>query len=329
MQSFIVCGLGLIGRQRLLSLLDVGVSPSIISLYDPYLNFDENSELTQFTRINTERELFSLFPSHVIVSTPHDSAKDIVCKFSSKNSHILMEKPMGRNLSEALEIWNNSKKENLNIGFNYRFMPGVQLIKKNLEMNIYGKLHSIRIDIGHGGSPKDRDSWKLNLSKAGGGALLDPGIHILDLLLFLFGCNPDEIFISGANKWSGFWDTGIEESVDLIGRCGEVPFTISISLVAWRTRFKIEVIGSDSYSILDGRGRSDGPQIHTFGKRWGWLESNSQRDSEDVQLLSETDSSILEETRSWLSNKSNLATSQDGLRSMQVYAHITKILDAP
>jgi predicted dehydrogenase len=195
-------------------------------------------------------------------------------------------------------------------------------------MEVYGKLNSIRIDIGHGGSPKDRDSWKLNPSKAGGGALLDPGIHILDLLHYLFDFSPAEIVINGANKWSGFWNTGIEESVNLIGRYREVPFTISISLVAWRTRFRIEVIGSDAYSILDGRGRSEGPQIHTFGKRWGWLESNSQRDSEIVEILCEKDSSILEETKSWLSNKSNLATSQDGLKSMQLYESFTKIMDA-
>ena len=329
MRSFVVCGLGLIGRQRLASLLDLGVDPTTISLYDPYLNLNRDSDLKHFAQIRSESDLFFRNPSHLIVSTPHDAALQIVKAFSKSKIEILMEKPMGRNLSEAIQLWESASPDNLSIGFNYRFMPGIELLKKNLEIQKYGKLNSIRVDIGHGGSPEDRNSWKLNPKKAGGGALLDPGIHILDLLLYLFDCSPDQIVIDGTNKWSGFWETGIEESVNLIGRCGDTPFTISISLVAWRTRFKIEVIGSDAYSILEGRGRSDGPQVHTFGKRWGWLESNSQRDSEDVQLLSERDNSILEETRSWLTDKSNLATSRDGLRSMQLYESFTKILDAP
>lgn len=326
MHSYVVCGLGLVGRQRLNSLLDFGINPKEISLYDPYVDLSQNSGLKLFSQITSESELYSRIPSHLIVSTPHDSALNIVKRFSNGTTNILMEKPMGRNISEAINIWESISADKLSVGFNYRFMPGIKLLKKNLEKQIYGKLNSIRIDIGHGGSPKDHDSWKLNLVKAGGGALLDPGIHILDLLLYLFDCAPGEIEINGANKWSGFWNTGIEESVHLIGRCGETPFTISISLVAWRTRFNIELIGSEGYSILDGRGRSDGPQVHTFGKRWGWLDSNSQRDSEEVQLLSENDTSIFEETKSWLGDKSNLATSLDGLRSMQLYDSFSKII---
>jgi predicted dehydrogenase len=327
MRSFVICGLGLIGRQRLAALLDFGINPTKISLYDPILDFDQDLKLRHFSKIANESELYSCNPSHVIVSTPHDAAIEIVRGFSNKGTHIMMEKPMGRNLSEAIEIWETVEPLNLNIGFNYRFMPGMKLLKQNLEMQLYGTLNSIRIDIGHGGSPKDLESWKLNLSRAGGGALLDPGIHVFDLLLYLFGCSPAEIIINGANKWAGFWNTGIEESVNVVGFCNKVPFTISISLVAWRTRFKVEVIGADAYSIINGRGRSEGPQVHTFGKRWGWINSTSQKDSETTQLLSQYDNSILDETKSWLTDKSNLATSLDGLKSMQLYDLISKKLD--
>ena len=327
MRSFVICGLGLIGRQRLAALLDFGIDPTEISLYDPILDLDQDLKFKHFSKIASESELYSRNLSHVVVSAPHDVAIEIVRGFANKGAHIMMEKPMGRNLSEATEIWEKVDPLNLSIGFNYRFMPGIKLLKQNLKMQLYGTLSSVRIDIGHGGSPNDLESWKLNLSRAGGGALLDPGIHVFDLLLYLFGCSPAEIVINGANKWAGFWNTGIEESVNIVGICDKVPFTISISLVAWRTRFKVEVIGADAYSIIDGRGRSEGPQVHTFGKRWGWMNSTSQKDSETVQLLSQNDNSILDETKSWLTDKSNLATSLDGLKSMQLYDLIAKNLD--
>jgi predicted dehydrogenase len=319
MNSFVICGLGLIGRQRLQALIQSGVDPQAISWFDPYLKSESIDDFREIKRIDSLEELQGYSPSHVIVSTPHDSAVEITKMFGPKKSKILMEKPMGRNLEEAMDLFDSVDQGQLNIGFNYRFMPAIQALKSDLKSKAIGELISIRIDIGHGGSPKDKDSWKLDPVKAGGGALLDPGIHMIDLLLYLFNGDTSNIEIQGTSQWSGFWDTGIEESISLIGRTSGVPFNISISLVAWRTRFHIEVLGSEGYIIINGRGRTDGPQSYTLGKRWGWQDHRSQIDSEETRVLAITDNSLSEETNAWLVGSEQLATASDGIKGMKLY----------
>ena len=144
-------------------------------------------------------------------------------------------------------------------------MAGIIKLKTILESSDLGSINSIRMDLGHGGSPGDDKTWKLNKIISGGGSILDPGIHLIDLLLHLFNKNANQVGIDGVNYWKGFWNTGIEESAMILGRISEIPFQFTTSIVAWRTRFRIEIIGSDGYAIVSGRGRSDGPQVFTSG----------------------------------------------------------------
>ena len=203
-------------------------------------------------------------------------------------------------------------------------MPSVQEAKSILQKGELGDIHSVKMDLGHGGSPKDIGSWKLNPDSAGGGVVLDPGIHLLDLIGYLFDLQAADVHFTGANSWKGFWNTGIEESVNIIGNFNETLLNLSVSIVAWRTRFEIEIIGTEGYIKLSGRGRTDGPQTLTIGRRWGWENAKSQADSEIVKNLATVDESFALELGSWLNHDSRLATSQDGLNAELLR---TKILD--
>jgi predicted dehydrogenase len=239
-----------------------------------------------------------------------------------------MEKPMGRNLQEARKLHSHENAKNLSIGFNYRFMPSVQQAKLILEKGDLGKIHTVKMDLGHGGAPKDNLSWKLNPDSAGGGVVLDPGIHLLDLIGYLFDLQPSEINFTGANSWKGFWDTGIEESVNVIGNFHGSLLSISVSIVAWRTRFEIEIIGTEGYLRLSGRGRTDGPQRVIIGKRWGWVNAKSQSDSEITNEVATTDDSLALELASWLECDSRVASSHDGLNAELLRAQILKKLQS-
>jgi predicted dehydrogenase len=319
--KFLICGMGLIGKQRLQAILDSKLAQQIY-VYDPYLESLPASYVGQVSRISEILPPDEIQFTHVVIATPHDEALKILEKVVIHEPRILMEKPMGRNLIESEKIVSLAKECDLSVGFNYRFMEGIEKLKKILSQNELGEINSVRIDLGHGGSPEDSASWKLNKESAGGGSLLDPGIHLIDLIMFLFNKKSDLVSIDGTNYWSGFWNTGIEESSMVIGKVGEIPFNFISSIVAWRTRFVIEVIGSNGYVTVTGRGRSDGPQTITIGRRWGWQHAKSQLESEESAIVMIKDSSISKETIAWLNKSKQVCSAAEAFETMKFYEKI-------
>jgi predicted dehydrogenase len=319
--KFLICGLGLIGKQRLQAVLDSNLAEEIY-VYDPYLEVLPSNYDGLVRKIDYIPEPSEVTFTHVVIATPHHESLKVIERVISHKPRILMEKPMGRNFLESEKISQITSECDLSVGFNYRFMDGIVKLKEIVVGGELGAINSIRLDLGHGGAPDDANSWKLNKELAGGGSLLDPGIHLLDLIMYLFQGETDEISIDGVNYWSGFWNTGIEESSMVLGRVGHAPFSCISSIVAWRTRFVIEVIGTNGYAIVNGRGRSDGPQSITIGRRWGWKNAKSQIDSEEKSIVMLTDSSITNETNAWINNSQQVCSALEALESMKLYQEI-------
>ena len=317
--KLLVVGCGLIGTKRITASIKAGIPVENLFVYDPNLDllkFQSNNDFKNITIIKSTNSITNYNITHAIVAVPHDKAVSIVNDLLTQGIIVLMEKPLARNLLESEQLFNHPKSNNLSVGFNYRFMPGIQILRKALLSKDLGDISSLKFELGHGGSPGDEESWKLDPIKAGGGAILDPGIHLIDLLVFLFEGLNENIEIIGVTKWKGFWNTGIEESVNIIGYVKKIPFDITCSIVAWRTRFHVEVIGTEGYIEVNGRGRTDGPQTYIKGLRWGWKNSDSQRNSEVSKVLSTEDLSLEIETAAWINgelNICNISSAHDGM----------------
>ena len=321
MKIAIFC-LGLIGKQRLKACLESGNAANNVFCIDPNYSelFIEENPWMYGVHFYKElpKELLSQI-SHAIVSVPHDAATELLLELLEHNIKVLVEKPLGRNLEEAITISSHKNSHLLSVGFNYRFMPAIQELKTILEAGDLGNLTNIRIDLGHGGAPNDKVSWKLDPVLAGGGVVLDPGIHLIDLLQFIFEVNVENLEISGSTTWKGFWSTGIEESVNIVGYLKDIPFNLTVSIVAWKTRFQVEVTGTEGYVQINGRGRTDGPQEIAIGKKWGWMTSSSQQASEDRRVVANKDFSLQRETEAWIKEESKVCGIADALNDMKIY----------
>lgn len=324
MEKIGIFGLGLIGSQRLSALNNLGWNSSNLLVLDPNIPKVDNLD---FRHVSSLEEMLEADVKRVIVATPHDVAPRLTSTLLDNEIYVLMEKPMGRNLWEAQMLHSHPNAHKLSIGFNYRFMPSIIEAKQVIESNVLGEIHTIRMDLGHGGSPRDKDSWKLEPSSAGGGVVLDPGIHLLDLILYLFPVKAQTVKFLGANSWRGFWNTGIEETVNIVGKISSSNLNLSLSVVAWRTRFEIEIIGTDGYLQLSGRGRTDGPQTITRGERWGWLSGKSQKESEITKTVATTDASLAFEVEAWLSHDQRVGNADDALNAETLRSNIMELLE--
>jgi predicted dehydrogenase len=324
-EKILIIGLGLIGRQRLDACLEFGIKPNNIYAFDPSLSqltFVKEPDYVDICFVDNLDATSEVKFARAVVAVPHDIATTLVVALLDKGTKVLLEKPLGRNIQEAQELASHPNSSNLSIGFNYRFMPGVIALKKALDSQVFGKISTLKMELGHGGGPKDQGSWKLDPKRAGGGVVLDPGIHLIDLLVYLFDATEKNTVVRGRTLWKGFWNTGIDESSLFIGYVDRTPFSISTSIVAWRTRFRIEVIGTERYLEIDGRGRSDGPQSITEGQKWGWLSSSSQKSSEQFSELAIKDKSLVEETFAWLVGSEAVCNIDQALQGMKIYTQV-------
>ena len=289
-------GAGLIGRERIKAvqqLAQAGRKVELCAVHDPFLkNKPDLMRALHFA--DSLEEVFALAPDWIFISTPHDEAARLAKLSLARGFNVLVEKPMGRNLREAGEIAASQiRKDQLYIGCNYRFYDGINAALRDLAQKKFGRIISIYMMLGHGGNPKDKEGWKLNPEKAGGGVLIDPGIHLLDLCQCMF---PAGLEVSSALGWRGFWKTGIEEEAHTLMRSGDSIVNLQLSVVKWRSSFHIEINGEDGYGIIEGRGRSYGRQKYIRGKRWGWMAGKGQRDTEELVADSDGDDVFQKET---------------------------------
>lgn len=329
-----ILGAGLIGLERIASIMylnKIGHDVEIACVVDPNSVVRDRVEAEYgLTVVDNIESALTIDPNWIFICTPHDVASELAITALRKGVNVLIEKPMGRSLSECKNIIAaKSYDTKLNVGFNYRFYPGIKAAVIDAKNNVFGKLISVKITLGHGNSPGMENSWKLNLERSGGGCLVDPGVHILDLILLLA---KGEISINAVHAWTGFWNLGIEEEAHVLmnDQDGTI-FNIDVSLNRWCSTFRMEINGSDGYGIVEGRGRSYGPQSYRRGRRWGWKAGNSQRDTEELVVDSDSGNlSFIHETTVIL----GLSQSDDkfihacnhveGLRIMELLSSIQK-----
>jgi predicted dehydrogenase len=203
----------------------------------------------------------------VIVSTPTKFHLDVAVAALHAGKHVLCEKPLGRNVTEAqkmLEAAHESRRV-LKTGFNYRHMAHVRKARELLEGDAIGPLHFLRARYGHGGRPGYEKEWCTDAELSGGGVLLEQGIHIFDLVRFLLG-EPVKLV---AQTQRYFWDfPAVEDNgFCLLETERGLVAQIHISWTQWVNVFELEVFGRDGYLRLEGRDSHYGPQRLTWGKR--------------------------------------------------------------
>lgn len=113
--------------------------------------------------------------------------------------HVHLDKPMAFNAREATAVIAAAKKSRrvLMVGQNMRFSRDAQMLKQLITRGALGDVYHARAWwIRRAGIPRI-GSWFTQKKLAGGGALLDIGVHVLDLALHLMD-NFQPVAVSGA-----------------------------------------------------------------------------------------------------------------------------------
>jgi predicted dehydrogenase len=194
----------------------------------------------------------------VVVSTPNGILADVVTAALGAGKHVLMEKPMGRNLAEAERIFAAAESSGcvLHVGFNHRFHPAVRRAAGLVHNGAIGRLITIRARYGHGGRPGLEREWRSDPVQAGGGELIDQGVHLADLVHWIAGV-PQTAF--GVVQ-TAVWPIGpLEDNAYALLRYAGGPVAqLHVSMTQWKNLFSLEVYGEAGAVIVEGLGGSYG-----------------------------------------------------------------------
>lgn len=134
----------------------------------------------------------------VVISLPTFLHAEAAIKAAEHGKHILVEKPLARNTIEAKRILSAAKESavKLMVGYPLRFAPSFINLKNELQMGTLGFVQiavANHISTGpffHRGEksiPTPVPSWWFDKKLTGGGALIDLGCHMINLLKWYFG----------------------------------------------------------------------------------------------------------------------------------------------
>jgi len=138
------------------------------------------------------RDLLRRDDIHIIhCCTPNDMHREVVIAAVEAGKHVYCDKPLARNLAEAEDMCAAARKgrRTYQMAFNYRFVPALLRAKELMREGFLGELLCFRAAYLHAGyvDPERPMSWRLDAGRSGGGALLDLGSHIIDLVRHLLG----------------------------------------------------------------------------------------------------------------------------------------------
>lgn len=200
MKNFLFIGLGSIGQRHLRNIKKLYPRSNIYAFrrlnLSPLLN-NKNKFLSgnlekkyNIIKIENLQNIEKLNLDAAFVCSPTSKHCDDAKILIKKKINTFIEKPIDSNLNKAKNLLKISKKNKITtmVGFNFKFNPLINFIKKFLKSNFLGRLLLVESSLGeHVDDFHSYESYKISytsIKKLGGGVIFSQ-IHDLDNIMYL------------------------------------------------------------------------------------------------------------------------------------------------
>jgi len=188
----------------------------------------------------------------LFVCLPNYLAPKVTIAGLKNGIHVFCEKPPGRTIGDiknVMGVESSHPKLKLKYGFNHRYHDSVKEAKRIIDSGEYGEVINLRGVYGKSRIIPFSGGWRSERKYAGGGILLDQGIHMLDMIRYFSGDFGEiKSFVS-----SNYWKHDVEDNAFAIMRNerGCIASLHSTS-TQWQHRFRLEITLSDALIELSG-----------------------------------------------------------------------------
>ncbi len=136
----------------------------------------------------------------VSICVPNNLHAPMTIAALEAGKHVLVEKPLATSVAEGQAMREAAARAGrvLMVVFNYRFRNDSQILKRYIEAGNLGEVYFAHAGwLRDQGIPVGASGWFTDKSRSGGGCLIDLGVHMLDLTLWLMG-NPRVLSVSAS-----------------------------------------------------------------------------------------------------------------------------------
>jgi predicted dehydrogenase len=246
-----IAGYGIVGKRRK-ECIDRSKYAEVVAVCDQV--FDASGTLDDGLRFYSSYiDLMQEDLDVLLVCMPNQIAAEVTIAGLKNGLHTFCEKPPGRTVEDivsVIEIEKENPALKLMYGFNHRYHDSVQEALKLIRSKELGQIINMRGVYGKSQLITfNQPDWRTKRAIAGGGVLLDQGIHMVDLMrLFAGDFTEVHSFIS-----NGHWGYDVEDNAYSIMKTNDgIVGMLHSSATQWRHRFNLDINLEKGSIILGG-----------------------------------------------------------------------------
>jgi len=278
-----IIGYGHMGKIRHQAIDEVG-GAEVIAISEPTFG----SEYESIPNLTHEEIIQNSEIDCIVICTPNFLNKELTINSLNAGKHVFCEKPpcfTSKDMGEIIEAEQRSNKK-LMYGFNHRHHDSIIRMKELIESKEYGRVLWMRGRYGKSVTSDYYNEWRAKKELAGGGILIDQGIHMLDLFLYLGG-DFDKVKAEISNL---YWNLEVEDNAFVILKNSENGMVANLhsTMSQWRHLFSLEIFMEKGYMVLNGlitSSMSYGEEVLSIAKNRSTAPAATWKDEVKTQYL--------------------------------------------
>ena len=278
-----IIGFGKMGRIRY-ETISAHEKGQVVAVADPKPSVALGGSVRGYTsaqELLADKEVEAVF-----ICTPNYLNKSLTLEALRAGKHVFCEKPPAFCAQDVEEIMAVERAcgRKLMYGFNHRHHGSVKRAKELIDSGIYGRILWMRGRYGKSVDESFYSDWRSQRAFAGGGILMDQGIHMLDLFLMMAG-DFEEVMAVISNL---YWKLDVEDNVFAIYRNKRgVVASLHSTMTQWRHLFSFEIFLETGYIVINGlltASGTYGEEVMTIAKNRTTAPTATWSDEEQIRF---------------------------------------------
>ena len=185
----------------------------------------------------------------VVLATPHSQHCAQIIAAAQAGKHVFCEKPLGLTRQEAVDAVEACARHGvtLAVGYNWRFQPALQEIRRMLGDGPLGKLLHVEGNFcGPSAYRFAREHWRHDREEVPAGGMTGRGVHVVDAMLYLAG----QIDTVAAQSYRLAQDFGVDDTTSMLFRFRSGATGYLGTVIATAETWRMQVFGSRGWAEI-------------------------------------------------------------------------------